>query len=380
MTHIMILGSGFGALTAVREIRKARIGATITVVSPSDHLTYLPSLIWMPAGIRRAADIDVDLSRFFARERVTWHKGRVANVRDGGRTVETEAGEVLTNDYLIIATGGRYLKKLPGLAENAIIPCEGVAMGQKVHDRIAEMQGGTITLGFGTNPKEPSAVRGGPMFEFLFGIDTLLRRQGRRDKFKLVFFNGAERPGQRLGEKAVDGLLAEMKRRDIDVRIGAKPTRMEVDKVVTEREEIATDLILFMPGLTGPLWLDNTDLPRSEGGFIQADAQCRVVGDAWKGTYVVGDTGSYPGPKWLAKQAHQADLQAEAAVANIADEIAGRAPGHAFKSELVCIVDSVDKGILVYRNDKRAISLPRMRLAHWAKRLFEWHYLRAYRR
>ena len=380
MTQITILGSGFGALTAVREIRKKKLDAEITIVSPTNHLTYLPSLIWMPSGIRKARDIDVDLSRFFAREKVNWHPGTVATLRDGGRTVETQAGEVLTNDFLVIATGGRYLKKLPGLAEHGVIPCEGVAMGQRVHDRLAEMDGGTLALGFGTNPKEPSAVRGGPMFEFLFGIDTMLRRQGRRDKFKLVFFNGSDRPGQRLGEKSVDRLLAEMRRRDIDVRIGAKPTRMESGKVVTEREEIATDLILFMPGLTGPLWLDDTELPRSPGGFVQADEKSRVVGDAWTGTYVVGDTGSFPGPSWLAKQAHQADLQAEAAVANIADQMAGRDPSHDFKSELVCIVDTVDKGILVYRSEKRSVILPQMRLAHWAKRYFEGHYLRAYRK
>ncbi|RME18502.1 MAG: NAD(P)/FAD-dependent oxidoreductase [Alphaproteobacteria bacterium] len=380
MKHIMILGSGFGALTAVRAIRKARLDAKITVVSPNKHLTYLPSLIWMPARIRSAADIDVDLSRFFAREGVDWHQGRVASVRDGGRTVETEAGEVLSNDFLIIATGGRYLKKMPGLAENAIVPCEGAAMGQLIHDRIAAMEGGTIAMGFGTNPKEPQAVRGGPMFEFLFGIDTMLRRQGRRERFRLVFFNGAERPGQRLGEKAVDGLLAEMKRRDIDVRIGAKPVRIDPGQVVTEAGAFEADLVLFMPGLTGPLWLDNTDLPRSPGGFIRADSKCRVDGEGWAQTYVVGDSGSYPGPDWLAKQAHQADLQAEAAVANIADEMAGRAPSHDFKAELVCIIDSVDKGILVFRDHKRAISLPKMRLGHWAKRLFEWHYLRAYRR
>lgn len=378
MTHIMILGSGFGALTAVRQIRKAKMAAQITVVSPSNHLTYLPSLIWMPAGIRNAADIDVNLEKFFSREGVVWHQGAVKSVSEGGRSVELESGEVLANDYLIIATGGRYIKKLPGLVEHGIIPCEGVAMGQRIHDRLNEMEGGTIAVGFGTNEKEPKAVRGGPMFEFLFGIDTMLRKQGRRDRFNLVFFNGAERPGNRLGEKAVDGLLNEMKKRDIAIHIGAKPKKIEADKVITEREEIAADLVLFMPGLTGPAWLENTDLPRSEGGFVKADAKCRVEG--WGGTYVIGDTGSYPGPDWLAKQAHQADLQAEAAVANIRDEEAGRIPSHDFKSELVCIVDSIDKGILVYRNEKFSVFLPQMRIMHWAKRMFERHYLRAYRK
>jgi len=377
MTHIVVLGSGFGALTAVREIRKSRIDAQITVVSPSNHLTYLPSLIWMPSAMRNAADIDVNLEKFFARENVVWHQGYVTNVTDGGRTVETDTGTI-SNDYLVIATGSRFIKKLPGITENAIIPCEGPASGQLIHDRINEMDGGTIAIGFGTNPKEPKAVRGGPMFEFLFGIDTLLRRQGRRDKFNLVFFNGSPKPGNRLGEKAVVGLLKQMAKRNIPTHLGAKPIRIEPDKVVTEREEIPADLVLMMPGMTGPLWLDNTDLPRSEGGFIQADSKCRVQG--LKGTYVVGDTGSYPGPEWLAKQAHQADLQAEAAVKNIIDEINGREPSHDFKAELICIVDTLDSGILVFRNDKRTIFLPPMKIFHWAKRLFERHYLKEYRR
>ncbi len=378
MTHIVILGSGFGALTAVREIRKARIDAQITLVSPDNHLTYLPSLIWMPSGLRNAADIDVNLEKFLARENVVWHQGRVASVRDGGRVVVTEAGEEISNDYLIIATGSRFIKKLPGLVDHAIIPCTGPGAGQMIHDRINAMDGGTIAFGFGTNPKEPGAVRGGPMFEFLFGVDTLLRKQGRRDKFDLVFFNGAEKPGIRLGEKAVKGLLAQMAKRGIRTHLGAKPKQITADRVITEREEIPADLVLFMPGMTGPAWLDNTDLPRSAGGFIKADEMCRVEG--WERTFVVGDTGSYPGPEWLAKQAHQADLQAEAAVANIVADLRGQPMTHRFKVELICIVDTIDKGILVYRKGNFTLFLPPMKIMHWAKRLFERHYLRAYRR
>ncbi|NOR63202.1 MAG: NAD(P)/FAD-dependent oxidoreductase, partial [Rhodobacteraceae bacterium] len=220
MTHIIILGSGFGALTAVKQIRKSGVDAQITVVSPNNHLTYLPSLIWMPSGLRNSADIDVDLEKFFARNSVIWHQGSVVNVSDSGRTVETDNG-TLTNDYLIIATGGRYIQKLPGIKEHALIPCQGPEFGAQIHDRINAMDGGTIAVGFGTNPKEPKAVRGGPMFEFLFNIETMLRKQGRRDKFNLVFFNGSEKPGIRLGEKAVKGLLAQMKKRGIATHLGA---------------------------------------------------------------------------------------------------------------------------------------------------------------
>ena len=215
------------------------------------------------------------------------------------------------------------------------------------------------------------------MFEFLFGIDTLLRRQGRRDRFKLVFFNPSNEPGQRLGPTAVRRMLARMRELDIETHLGHKPVRFEADKVVTEGGEFGADLILFMPGLTGPAWLDDSELPRSEGGFVAADAHCRAPG--LEHVYVAGDIGSYPGPDWMAKQAHQADLQAEAVASNIAAGLRGEPARHGFKTELACIVDTLDAGMLVYRSPARTLALPRLRLLHWAKRRFEERYLKAYR-
>jgi sulfide:quinone oxidoreductase len=71
-----------------------------------------------------------------------------------------------------------------------------------------------------------------------------------------------------------------------------------------------------------------------------------------------------------------ADLQAKAAVKNIALNLAGKSASEKFKVELICIVDTLDKGILVYRSEKRGIVLPAMRPMHWAKSLFEKLYLR----
>lgn len=97
------------------------------------------------------------------------------------------------------------------------------------------MEGGTIAVGFDGNPNEPTAVRGGPMYELLFGLDRLLRQQRRRDKFKLVFFNPSLRPGNRLGDATVDRLFKRMKKFDIETHLGAKPQRFEANKVVTEQ-------------------------------------------------------------------------------------------------------------------------------------------------
>ncbi|MEW5424349.1 NAD(P)/FAD-dependent oxidoreductase [Amorphus sp. 3PC139-8] len=373
--HIVILGSGFAALTAVRTLRRERVDADITVVSPTPILTYLPSLIWLPAGVRRAEDLRIPLDGFFRRHGVRHLAARVESVSDGGRRVQTTAGEI-ENDMLLIATGGRYIRKLPGI-EHAFIPCEGIASAEAIRDRLASLDTGTVAVGFGANPAEPSAVRGGPMFEFLFGMDTLLRRQGRRDKVDLVFFNASTQPGQRLGPKAVGGLLKQMEKRGIRTQLGHKPVRFEATQVVTEGGAFDADLILFMPGLTGPAWLERSDLPRSPGGFIAAEATCAVKG--LERVYVAGDAGSFPGPDWMPKQAHQADLQAEAAARNMAAELAGKPANATFKPELVCIVDTLDAGMLVYRNERRNLALPRLAPLHTLKRVFESHYLKAYR-
>jgi sulfide:quinone oxidoreductase len=220
-------------------------------------------------------------------------------------------------------------------------------------------------------------MRGGPMFEFLFGTDTLLKKQGRRKNFELVFFTPTEKPGNRLGPKAVGKLLAEMERRNIKTFLGNKLKAFKSDRVITENSEFKADLIIFMPGMTGNKWFDNSELPRSPGGLIAADQYCKV--DSVPCVYVAGDSGSYPGPEWMPKQAHMADLQAEAAAKNLLAELNGDVVSATFKVELVCIVDSNDKGMVISRTEKSNIMLPAMVLFHWAKRLFEWWYLRQYR-
>jgi len=375
MHRVTIIGAGFAGLTAVRQLRKLSNDVEITLISPRSELHYLPGMIWIPAGLRKREDLVIPLENFFRRKNVLFHPGRVTGLRNDGRTVYTDNGDV-ANDGLIIASGGRFIKKLPGI-EHAITPCEGIDAAEKIRDRLQTLDGGTIAVGFAGNPNEPSAMRGGPMFEFLFGTDTLLRKQGRRDQFKLVFFSPAPKPGNRLGPKAVRRLLDEMNRRNIETRLGNKIKAFEASRVITEGGEFEAELILFMPGMTGNTWFDHSSLPRSEGGLIKANRHCKVEGP--ERVYVAGDSGSFPGPDWMPKQAHMADLQARAAARNLIGEFNGTATDETFKVELICIVDSNDKGMLVSRTEHKNFMLPSSILLHWMKRAFEWWYLRQYR-
>ena len=375
MSRVTVIGAGFAALTAVRKLRAADAEVGIDLIAPRPEFVYYPGTIWIPTGLRRPEDLVVPLDRFFARMGVSYHQASAQGLRDGGRVVVTDQGEI-ANDGLIIASGGRFLRKLPGI-EHSFLPCGGVEVSAQIRDRLEQLSGGTLANGYAAKPQEPSAMRGAPVFEFLFGIDSWLRNQGRRDKFKRVFITPAEKPGQRLGPKAVQGLMAEMKKRGIEPHLGHKLKRFEQGRVVTEGGEFDADMILFMPGMTGNQWFDNTELPRSGGGMIRADRFCQVEG--WDKVYVAGDSGSFPGPEWLPKQAHMADLQASAAVANLMDAFGGKAPSHTYRAELMCIVDTRSSAMFVARTAKRNLILPSFIGFHWAKRVFEWLYLRKYR-
>jgi sulfide:quinone oxidoreductase len=376
MSHVVIVGSGFAGCNAVRTLRRKGFDGRITVVSPRAELFFYPSLIWVPARRRSREDLAVDLTGFFRDQNVRHLPASVTGLDALQRRLTTESGESVEYDYLIIASGGRYIRKLPGI-EQVHVACAGWDQVDGYTRRLESMQQGTLAFGFAGNPKEPSAMRGGPIFEFLFGVDTLLRKQGRRERFELVFFSPAPRPGKRMGEKAVDRMLGEMQRRDIRTELGHKMKGFGESSVITEGGEFASDLTLFIPGMTGPAWAVDSGLPLSDGGFIKADEHCQVPG--FENVYVAGDAGSFPGPEWKPKQAHMADLQAEAAACNVLARIDDRKPEHRFKTELICIIDSLNTGTLVFRNARRDLMLGSLPPLHWAKVAFERWYLRAYR-
>ncbi len=374
MRHLVVIGAGFGALTTAHALRKRDLDAEITIVAPTPSFLYYPSLVWVPSGMRKPDDLRVDVRDFLARNRIGYHQGTVQAITDGGRTVVTDQGR-LSNDGLVVASGGRFLRQIPGI-DNVLTVCQGGPSAQAIGERIAAMDGGRIALGFAGNPKHKPAMRGGAMFELLFCIDTQLRRAGKRENFELTFFTPNPRPGQRLGERAVQGLLDRLEKLGVTPHLGHPIERFEPDKVVTKGGEIPSDLTIFMPGMTGPAFLDDSELPVTESGHVPVDERAKV--DGLEAVYAVGDAAAFPGPSWQAKQAHAADIQGATAAANLIDERKGDVPDHTVRHEIICILDSLDKGVFVFRNDRMQIATPPLTIGHWAKVALEKVYLLQY--
>ena len=70
-SHLVVLGAGFAALTAVRELRTRAPQTRITVIAPRAEFVYLPSLIWIPTGLREPSELVVPLEKL-ARQQNLW--------------------------------------------------------------------------------------------------------------------------------------------------------------------------------------------------------------------------------------------------------------------------------------------------------------------
>lgn len=67
--NITILGTGFVAMTAIKQIRKRTPESNTIVITPQKKV-YLPSIVWIPSGLKKGSYLIVNLENFFRKQKV----------------------------------------------------------------------------------------------------------------------------------------------------------------------------------------------------------------------------------------------------------------------------------------------------------------------
>ncbi len=375
--EVLVLGGGFAGIESAIYLRK--YGFSVTLISDRDFLYVYPTSIWIPTGEKKFEDVTIPLSKLAKKHGFTLKVQEVTTISAAEKTV-TCGEEKLNFDYLIIAIGAHKVSH-QGIENTLSIcgaPSDAVALKERLDVLIAKGKG-KLAFGFGGNPKDSSAVRGGPGFELLFNVHNLLKKRGIRDNFELTFFAPMTSPGARMGEKALSMMEIFFKRLKINKAFGKKIARFEPDGVVLEDESrILSDLTMFIPGGNGHAVIRNSDLPTNEAGFVSIDDNCRVAfEDASRNDiFAVGDVAAIDGPQWRAKQGHIAEVMARNAAYNIAQIEAGKVERKGYQEHLniLCVMDSGDGAAFVYRDDKNARMIPMPIIGHWLKKGWGWYY------
>jgi sulfide:quinone oxidoreductase len=375
MAKVLILGGGFAGVEAA--IKLSAYGHQVRLVSNRDFLFVYPISIWIPINKRTFNQVKIPMISLAKKHRFEFIQAEVKQISAAEKWVETDKGK-MDFDYMLISMGMGKMK-MPGL-ENTHSICgkpDEAEVIKKELEKLVQQGHGKIAIGFGANPKDPSAtaVRGGPAFELLFNISHYLKKKKLRDKFELNFFAPMKEPGKKMGDKPYKKLDVFFKRYKINVKKGQKITNFEKDAIhFADGSKLESDLTIFIPGGSGHPVIENSDLPLSSAGFIKIDEYCQV--DEHESIYAAGDITALSGPKWAAKQGHVAEVMAGAAAYNIHKHSLGKEKRKSFKSHLniVCIMDSGDGAAFIMRKPDTEIILPLPILGHWMKKAWGFYY------
>jgi len=375
MKKVLVLGGGFAGVEAAIYLKK-QDNLDVTLVSDRDYFYIYPTSIWIPTGGVTEDQISVPLKQLSDKHGFEVIVDAVTDVNAGKKVVTLDSGRVLDSyDYIVVALGQD--KLTANGIENTFSICGKPEEAGEIKlrlDILVAKGSGKIAMGFGGNSLDSSAVRGGPAFEVLFNVNTMLKKKGIRDNFELTFFAPMEKPGQKMGDKALVMMDKMFGMMNINKKVGSKITSFEKDGINFEDgTKIESDLTMFISAGKGHSVLEASDLPLSEAGFVLTNEYNEVEG--FEGVYAIGDSASLMGPDWRAKQGHVAEVMAKNVAYNIFQHSQKMNSKRSYIEHLniLCVMDTGDGAAFVYRDNKGGKMIPMPVVGHWMKKGWGWY-------
>lgn len=364
---VVIIGGGFAGVEAAIQLVKSKL-FEVTLISERDYLFLYPVSIWIPVRKINEKNVRLPLSEIQAKYPFRLIIDRVERINAEYNNVICSKNEY-KYDELIIALGASKMK-LKGI-ENSYSICGSPEVHQVIAGKLDELINrsyGNIAVGFSGNPKDQSAVRGGPAFEMIFNIHHKLKSKGIRNKFALTAYAPMAEPGAKMGKPALKMMDKMFAACGIEKRFGKKIKEFNQTEVVFEDDStLPFDLNIFIPASDGNILFRVSGLPMNEAGFIKIDNYMQVPG--FENIYAIGDSAAIEGEWWVAKQGHIAEAMGKLAAHNLIQKSRGSKDFKSYKEHLgiICLMDTGNGAALVMRNEKHERIIPLPLIGHWMK-------------
>lgn len=401
MAKIVIVGAGIGGIPMAFEMKEiSRKEDEVVVIADTPTFHFVPSNPWVGVNWRKPEDIKVPLAPVFKNKKITFIQQKVVRFHPENNSLELAGGEQVGYDYLIIATGPKLaFEEVQGLGPEGFtqsvchVDHAGPA-GQLWDDFVKDP--GPVIVG---------AVQGascfGPAYEYMFVVETDLRKRKIRDKVKMTYVTSEPYVGH-LGLGGVGdtkGMLeSEMRDKHINWICNAKVDRIEngtmyvteVDEngQVKKQHELPFKHSMMLPAFKGVDALMGIDKLVNPRGFVLVDEHQR--NPTYKNIYSVGvciaipPLEQTPVPTGTPKTGYMIESMVTATAHNIRDELDGKEPTHKGTWNALCLADFGDSGIAFLampqippRNVQWA---SRGRWVHWAKIAYEKYFMRKVRK
>lgn len=189
--HVVVVGSGLAGLGLVNRLRKQLVGAKITLVDAKRVHHYQPGFTLVATGIWPMDKISNTNAELIPAG-VEWIQEMAREFRPDTNQLVTESGQVLTYDYLVVATGlhldynqieGMDTKRIGTNGLASVYPDPELALATwKAMDQFRQ-KGGKALM---TLPHTPIKCAGAPL-KMTFMLDNRLRQAGKRGDATIDF-------------------------------------------------------------------------------------------------------------------------------------------------------------------------------------------------
>src|SRR5262245_15949671 len=291
--HVVVIGGGFGGLETVRALRRAPVD--ITLIDRHAYNNFQPLLYQVATAGLNPGDITYFLRSVSARQsNVRFRKGEVLDVRPDGQTVTIETGEILTYDYLVIASGvTTNWFGIPG-AEKYAHALYTRRQALAVRDRIFAFLEQAAANGADRDLRIV-VVGGGATGVEMAGALAEMRNQGLGKVYPeldpkhihVTLIEMADRLLTPFDPKLSRYAAKQLTKRGVDLRLSTAVSEVRQNSVVIKDDgEISAHLVIWATGIKAPDVVASWGMPQGKGGRIVVGSDLRVEG--FDNVYAVG--------------------------------------------------------------------------------------------
>ncbi len=282
--HVVILGGGFGGLSAANELRNtlSTSQVKITVIDKKDWFMVGFAKLWIINGTRTFENSIGSLNEL-SKKKIDFVKDEILSINLKNKNVETKS-QTISFDFLIISMGAVLApQNIPGLEENGFNLYDHDQLLQ-IRDKLEKMKSGKIAISIMGMPyKCPPAP-----FEASLLIDSMFRKRGIRDSIQIDFYSPAPITLPAAGSDVSKQILEMVNSEKIVFHNSSKIKSVESKKLIFENSEADFDLLLAIPPHIAPKVIYDSGLAK-EPGFISIDRDCKTP---FENVFAVGDVTS----------------------------------------------------------------------------------------
>ena len=304
MTHIVILGCGFGGLAATRALASANV--KITLIDRSNHHLFQPLLYQVATAGLSAPAIAAPIRHIFAKQgNVTTIMATVSSIDKGRRVVSLERGEEISYDYLIVATGATHsyfgqdawAQYAPGLKtlEDAFEIRRRILMAFEHAERESDEAKRAVWLTFAVIGAGATGVEmAGTLAEIAqHTLDGEFRRIDSRQA-RVVLIEGAEHVLPQFPSDLSEKTRLQLQKLGVEVRTACRVTQIDEASVTfttsSEQECLPSKTVIWAAGVAASPLGKFLEAKQDRSGRIQVEQDLSI--DGHPEIFVVGDLAS----------------------------------------------------------------------------------------